>query len=134
MRSTVSWRSRANMVLVGPKGIGKSLSVASYAAKVDSPVITFDCSEDVRRSHLLGMFVLRGNETPFVLGPLTTAFEIANETGRCILILEEINALSPQMQKVLNAPLDFRPAHRVFRKLVGFSSSIREPRSGSWEP
>ena len=112
---------KSNMVLVGPKGIGKSLSVASYAAKVDSPVITFDCSEDVRRSHLLGMFVLRGNETPFVLGPLTTAFEIANETGRCILILEEINALSPQMQKVLNAPLDFRQrievpeAGRVFK-------------------
>lgn len=99
---------RSNMVLVGPKGIGKSLSAASYAGKIDSPIITFDCSEDVRRSHLVGQFVLRGSETPFVLGPLTTAFEIANETGKCILVLEEINALSPQMQKVLNAPLDFR--------------------------
>jgi MoxR-like ATPase len=111
---------RANMVLVGPKGIGKSLSVASYAHKTSTPVITFDCSEDVRRSHLLGQFVLRGNSTPFVLGPLTTAYEIANETGACILILEEINALTPQMQKVLNGSLDFRrrvevpEAKRVF--------------------
>lgn len=112
---------KANIVLVGPKGVGKSLSAARFAANKKVPVITFDCSEDVRRSHLLGMFVLRGTETPFVLGPVTTAFQIANEVGKCILLLEEINALTPQMQKVLNAPLDFRrkievpEAKRVFR-------------------
>ena len=112
---------KANIVLVGPKGIGKSLSAAYFAAQKKIPVITFDCSEDIRRSHLLGMFVLRGDETPFVLGPLTTAFQIANEAGKCILIFEEINALTPQMQKVLNAPLDFRrkievpEAKHVFR-------------------
>ena len=111
----------ANIVLVGPKGIGKTLSVAKFASNKKIPVITFDCSEDVRRSHLLGMFVLRGDETPFVLGPLTTAIQIANDVGRCILSLEEVNALTPQMQKVLNAPLDFRKkievpeAKRVFR-------------------
>lgn len=98
----------ANLILVGPKGIGKSLSIAAYAAKKDIPVLTFDCSEDVRRSHLLGMFVLRGDQTPFVLGPLTSAFEVANETGEAVLILEEINALTPQMQKCLNSVLDFR--------------------------
>jgi len=116
----------ANIILSGPKGVGKSLSVASFAAIKKCPIITFDCSEDIRRSHLLGMFILKGNETPFVLGPLTTAFEIANETGECILVLEEINALTPQMQKVLNAPSDFRcrlevpEAKRVF-KLIGKS-------------
>lgn len=111
----------SNLVLVGPKGIGKSLSVAAYCAKKGYPVITFDCSEDVRRSHLLGMFIPRGAETPFVLGPLTTAFEIANEVGHCVLIFEEVNALTPQMQKVLNGTTDFRRAidvpecKRVFR-------------------
>lgn len=99
---------KANLILVGPKGIGKSLSIAAFAHKEKVPVVTFDCSEDVRRSHLLGMYVLRGDQTPFVLGPLTTAFEIANEVGAAILILEEINALTPQMQKVLNSVLDFR--------------------------
>lgn len=111
----------SNLILSGPKGIGKSLSVASFAAEHQIPIITFDCSEDVRRSHLIGMYILRGGETPFVLGPLTTAFEIANEVGMCILVLEEINALTPQMQKVLNAPSDFRKkvevpeAKRVFK-------------------
>lgn len=99
---------RRNTILVGPKGIGKSMSVASYAAKVGAPIVSFDCSEDVRRAQLLGMFILRGEETPFVLGPLTTAYELANECGQAVLNLEEINALTPQMQKVLNATADFR--------------------------
>jgi hypothetical protein len=85
-----------------------TLSFQTFAAKTETPIITFDCSEDVRRSHLIGHHILRGGETPFILGPLTTAFEIANEVGRCILVLEEINGLSPQMQKVLNALADFR--------------------------
>jgi MoxR-like ATPase len=99
---------RAPTILVGPKGIGKSLSVQSYAHVKDCPIVTFDCSEDVRRTHLLGSFVLRGQQTPYVLGPITTAFEVANEVGKCILCLEEINALTPQQQKLLNAISDFR--------------------------
>lgn len=99
---------KSNLVLVGPKGIGKTMSFQSYAAKKSIPIVTFDCSEDVRRSNLLGMYVLRGDQTPFVLGPLTTAIEVANDVGRCILVLEEVNGLTPQMQKVLNPLADFR--------------------------
>jgi MoxR-like ATPase len=33
---------------------------------------------------------------------------VANETGKCVLILEEINTLTPQVQKILNGVLDFR--------------------------
>lgn len=99
---------RANIILVGPKGIGKTLAVAAWAGANKVPIITADCSEDVRRSHLIGTFILRGQESPFVLGPLPTAIEIANEVGHCILCLEEINALTPQMQKVLNPLGDFR--------------------------
>lgn len=98
----------SNTILSGPKGVGKSLSIAAWAAKNNVPVVTADCSEDMRRSHLLGTFVLRGDNTPFVLGPLTTAFEVANEIGSCVLILEEVNALTPQMQKLLNAIADWR--------------------------
>jgi MoxR-like ATPase len=112
---------KANLILTGPKGIGKTLSVASYGSEIDCPVVTYDCSEDIRRSHLYGSFTLRGGESPFVLGPVPTAIEIANETGRCILCLEEVNALNPQAQKLLNPISDFRKrvelpeARRVFR-------------------
>lgn len=98
-----------NHVMSGPKGIAKSLCIQAYAAKVNCPIITFDCSEDVRRSHLIGKFVPRSeSEIPFILGPLTTAIEIANEKGNCILCLEELNALAPTMQKILNPLTDFR--------------------------
>lgn len=112
---------KSNLILVGPKGEAKSLSVAAFCAKNGYPVITFDCSEDVRRAQLIGTFTLRGDSTPFILGPIPTAFEIANEKGCCVLILEEINSLSPQAQKVLNPATDWRrsvevpEAKRVFR-------------------
>lgn len=111
----------SNLVLVGPKGSSKSLSLAAYAAKIGCPIVTFDCSEDVRRAHLYGSFILRGNESPFILGPVPTAFEIANETGQCVLCLEELNTLSAASQKLLNPLLDFRrkielpEAKKVFR-------------------
>lgn len=100
----------SNLILVGPKGIGKSLSAHWWGQKDRVPVVSYDCSEDVRRGQLLGGLILRGDSSPFVLGPIPTAFEIANEVGKAILLLEEINALTPQMQKILNAVTDFRSA------------------------
>lgn len=99
---------RANLLLSGPKGLGKSSAVLAYATRNKIPLVTFDCSEDVRRGQLLGHFVVRGKETPFVAGPIPVAYDIANECGQCILLFEEINALSPAMQKVLNPVADFR--------------------------
>lgn len=95
-------------ILVGPKGVGKSLSFTSWCAKKGIPLITYSCSEDARLSHLVGMYTLRGDETPFILGPLAAAIDVANETGAAVLDLEEINALTPQMQKLLNGMTDFR--------------------------
>jgi MoxR-like ATPase len=115
----------ANLILVGPKGIAKTLSVAAWAGKHGCPIVTYDCSEDVRRAHLIGMLTLRGDESPFILGPIPSAIEIANEVGQCILCFEEINALTPQMQKVLNPIGDFRrkievpECKRVFRLKEG---------------
>ena len=112
----------ANLILCGPAGIGKSLAVASWCGVKGYPLVTFDCSEDVRRQHLLGHYTQRSNlETPFILGPVTTAFELANEVGHCVLVLEEVNALSQAIQKVLNGVCDFRKkvelpeVKRIFR-------------------
>lgn len=111
---------QVSVILVGPKGVGKSLAVHSWAVQEKIPVVSVDCSEDLRASRLLGSFVLRGDQTPYVLGPIPTAFEIANETGKCILDFEELNSLAPQAQKILNPLLDFRrrievpEAQRVF--------------------
>lgn len=97
-----------DLVLSGPKGIGKSLAFRHFAVKNRVHMVTFDCSSDVRLHHLLGSPTMRGTETPFVLGPLPTAIEIANEVGQCILCLEELSGLTPEVQKILNPLLDFR--------------------------
>lgn len=117
---------KSDVVLVGPKGIGKTLSIAAWAARNHSnkrfcPIVTVDCTEDVRRTSLLGSFYLGTQDSPFTLGPIPTAIEIANEVGRCILQFEELNALMPQMQKLLNPITDWRrkielpEVQRVFR-------------------
>lgn len=102
-----------DLILVGPKGIGKSLSIVAYASLTKTPLVLFGCSTDVRRSHQFGHYTMRdGKDTPFILGPLPLCFEIANEFGRCILCYEEINALDPNAQKLLNMPTD------IHRKVV----------------
>ncbi len=113
-----------NLILTGPKGCGKSLSITGYAAQHQIPLITFSCSEDVRTSDLVGIYTLRGDSTIFALGPVTTAIDVANETGHAILALEEINSLSPQSQKVLNPLTDF---HRsVFVHIAGRSFKLKK--------
>lgn len=112
---------------VGPKGIAKSLGAQAFGAAHGIPVITFGCNEDVRRGNLTGFYILRGNETQFVCGGLTTALEVANEAnqGGAILVLEEANALTGGAQKVLNPLTDFNrrldvpEARRVFELQPG---------------
>jgi len=108
------------VIVVGPKGVGKSIAFAAWAAKNKVPMVTVPCSADLRLTRLVGGYTIRGNETPFVLGYIPTAIEIANECGRCILNFEEINALTPEAQKLLNPITDWQrrievsDAQRVF--------------------
>lgn len=97
-----------NLLLTGPKGNGKSLLLATYAQQMGLPYLVIDCSEETRERHLKGGFVVKGGSTPFILGTVANAIHVANETGAAMLVFEEINALSPQRQKELNALTDFR--------------------------
>ncbi len=97
-----------NLLVKGPKGDGKSLSITAFAHETQSPLIVQECSEDTKKMDLMGTQNLLGDETIFTLGCIPAAIETANEFGRCILCFEEINALTNQVQKMLNAVTDFR--------------------------
>jgi MoxR-like ATPase len=97
-----------NLLIKGPKGDGKSLSITTFAHNTNSPIIIQECSEDTKKMDLMGTQNLLGNETVFTLGCIPAAIETANEYGRCILCFEEVNALTNQVQKMLNAVTDFR--------------------------
>lgn len=113
-----------NLLVRGPKGDGKSLSIVALASLTQTPLITIPCSEDVKKKDLVGSFFIKGSETPFMLGTLATAIDVANEYGRAILAFEEVNALTPQTQKQLNEFLDFRKSVSIPQ--VGKTYRLRE--------
>jgi MoxR-like ATPase len=100
---------KQNLVLKGPKGVGKTLSVQQVAAEVGAPLLRYDCHEETSVRDLVGKAWLDPSGIPvFVLGAITAAIEIANEEGACVLVLEEINTLPPAVQKLINAISDYR--------------------------
>lgn len=115
---------RENLLCKGPKGTGKTLSKFYYAQESKTPLVILECSEDTKKRDLVGSFYMAGDETPFILGAIPTAIDIANEYGRVILAFEEINALTPQVQKELNAVLDFRSM--VSMPQIGKTYKLRE--------
>jgi MoxR-like ATPase len=99
---------KSNILLKGPKGDGKTLSVITYAHAIKTPIIIQECSEDTKKMDLMGSQTLFGDQTIFTLGCIPAAIDTANEHGSAILLLEELSALTPQVQKQLNAVTDFR--------------------------
>jgi len=102
--------SKKPLLIKGPKGIGKTLSIASWAAnRPRIPFIQYDCSEGTKESNLIGRSIIhRNGTTPFKLGVIPTAIELANIAGLAVLCLEEVSSLPPAMQKLLNPLLDWR--------------------------
>jgi MoxR-like ATPase len=113
-----------NIILKGPKGDGKTLSIFAYAASISCPLVIQECSEETKKYDLMGSQMFIGDETVYMLGSVPTAIDIANEVGQCILLFEELNALMPQTQKQLNAISDFRKM--VSMPHIGKSYKLRE--------
>jgi nitric oxide reductase NorQ protein len=62
---------RIPVMLKGPTGCGKTRFVQHMAFKLGRPLITVACHEDLTASDLVGRYLLKGNETIWVDGPLT---------------------------------------------------------------
>jgi len=56
---------------------------------------------------------MQGDSVFFTLGTLTTAISVANECGACVLIVEEINTLRPELHSALFSVADFRRSVEV---------------------
>ena len=68
---TVAARSRMPVMLKGPTGCGKTRFVQHMAYRLGRPLITVACHEDLTASDLLGRYLLKGQETVWMDGPLT---------------------------------------------------------------
>jgi nitric oxide reductase NorQ protein len=61
------------VMLKGPTGCGKTRFVEHVAWRLGRPLVTVACHDDLSASDLTGRFLIRGGETVWVDGPLTTA-------------------------------------------------------------
>jgi nitric oxide reductase NorQ protein len=68
---TIAAKSRMPVMLKGPTGCGKTRFVQHMAWKLGRPLITVACHEDLTASDLVGRYLLKGDETVWVDGPLT---------------------------------------------------------------
>jgi nitric oxide reductase NorQ protein len=68
-----AWRARLPVLLKGPTGSGKTRFVTHMAHKLGRPLVTVACHEDLTASDLLGRYLLVGDDTVWMDGPLTAA-------------------------------------------------------------
>src|SRR3982751_548922 len=61
------------VMLKGPTGCGKTRFIEHMAHKLARPLVTIACHDDLSASDLTGRYLIRGEETVWVDGPLTTA-------------------------------------------------------------
>ena len=68
-----AYRQGLALVLKGPTGCGKTRFVEAMAHDLKRPLITVACHDDLTTADLVGRYLLRGDETVWVDGPLTRA-------------------------------------------------------------
>ncbi len=68
---TIAAKSKMPVMLKGPTGCGKTRFVQHMAYKLGRPLITVACHEDLTASDLVGRYLLKGQDTVWMDGPLT---------------------------------------------------------------
>lgn len=91
------------LLIKGPTGCGKTRFVEYMAQQLNLPMWTVACNEDTSASDLVGRYILKGNETPWMDGPLTQA---VRQGGICYL--DEVIEARQEALVVLNALADHR--------------------------
>lgn len=72
----IAYKVRTPMMLKGPTGCGKTRFVEYMAWKLNKPLITVACNEDMTASDLVGRYLLDANGTRWQDGPLAVAARI----------------------------------------------------------
>ncbi len=98
-----AYARRMPIMLKGPTGCGKSRFVEYMAWKLDRPLITVACNEDMTASDLVGRFLLDKDGTHWHDGPLTVAARIG-----AICYLDEIVEARQDTTVVIHPLTDHR--------------------------
>ncbi len=98
-----AYAARLPVMIKGPTGCGKSRFIEYMAWKLDRPLITVACNEDMTASDLVGRYLLDANGTRWLDGPLTTAARIG-----AICYLDEIVEARQDTTVVIHPLTDHR--------------------------
>lgn len=102
-RYEAAYSARMPILIKGPTGCGKSRFVEYMAWKLQKPLISVACNEDMTASDLVGRFLLDANGTQWQDGPLTTAARIG-----AICYLDEIVEARQDTTVVIHPLTDHR--------------------------
>jgi nitric oxide reductase NorQ protein len=70
---SAAFEARIPLIIKGPTGCGKTRFIEHMAWRLDLPLITVSCHEDLTAADLVGRFLLKQDETVWQDGPLTLA-------------------------------------------------------------
>ncbi len=98
-----AYASRMPVMLKGPTGCGKSRFVEHMAWKLEKPLVTVACNEDMTASDLVGRFLLDASGTRWQDGPLTIAARMG-----AICYLDEIVEARQDTTVVIHPLTDYR--------------------------
>lgn len=98
-----SYNSKIPFLLKGPTGTGKSRFIEFMANQLNKNLITVSCHEETSSTDLIGRYIIKGAETIWLDGPLTTAIK----TG-AILYLDEIAEARPDIIVAIHSLTDHR--------------------------
>ena len=68
-----AYSNKLPLLLKGPTGCGKTRFMQYLAWKLELPIITVSCHDDLSTSDLVGRYLVKGNEAVWVDGPLPLA-------------------------------------------------------------
>jgi nitric oxide reductase NorQ protein len=106
---TSAYKARLPVLLKGPTGCGKTRFVESMTYRlgkelgVSIPLITVACHEDLTGSDLVGRYLLKGEETVWVDGPLARAVK-----NGAICYLDEIVEARKDTTVLIHPLADYR--------------------------
>jgi nitric oxide reductase NorQ protein len=98
-----AFRRGLSIMLKGPTGCGKTRFVEAMAHDLGRPLLTVSCHDDLTTADLVGRFLLRGDNTEWVDGPLTRAVR-----DGAICYLDEVVEARKDTTVVLHPLGDYR--------------------------
>lgn len=90
-------------LLKGPTGTGKSRFIEYMAYRLETKLVTISCHEETSSTDLIGRFIIKGAETLWLDGPLTTAVKEGH-----IIYLDEIAEARPDVIVAIHSLTDHR--------------------------